>query len=833
MLKPVSVFVTKYPKLVIALVLGITVFLALQLPGLRWETDARVYLPKGHPAILYDEKVADIFGATDAVVIGIVNDEHGVFNPDTLARIARITEKVAALPGVVANRTIDVASLSTATVFVGNDTSIGTEVVMPKVPTTDAEVARVKETVYAHKDLFVGNLVSADGTAAMIRARLKEGQAHRYQTYWQIQGILAAEKGGGGAWPGGGGGWQNQGKKDGAAQKGGWQQGQWSGQGGSQGWQQSANGKPVDLKGDTFYLAGRPVIEVTSGMHAMQDMMVMIPLLMVALALTLFIIFRTGRGVFLPMFVMGAAIVWTMGIMVLLDVPLYTISTMLPVILVAVGIGDSVHLMSHYYDHVLEDPQRPGKEIVTTVMGKLGAPLLTTTVTTMVGFLTFFFAEMPPFVIFGLFTVLGIALSWLLTVTFIPAVLAIMRPKVGAYLAKRRAMRVHSEQNRLTKGLVDLAGFLYRVRHGATVVLLALMAVAAWGASKLYVDSSWMSDFRKDSDLVAANNMLNQRFDGTIFLNVVIEGAHKDAFKSPALLKKVEDLQAFGKTLPHVGSARSVVDYIKSMNETFHAGDAAYKVVPDTDAQIGEYLFLFSVSGRPQQLDEVVDFDYQRALVTFAIKTDHTQSLLHIINEIKQHANQLFAGQQVSVNYAGSANNSYIWADLLIRSQTLSILLSKLGIFLIAALMFRSLWIGLFTIVPVSITTLFIAGFAGFAGIPLDVSTALAAGVAVGVGVDYAVHYIFSYRDEFKRSGDVLLASQETMRRVGKTIVFNAVVVTVGFAILFWSQFPPHVKLGYFVAAYMVVSCVVALLVLPLLFYFYRPARRAEKPVHD
>src|SRR3569832_1526728 len=210
MLTLLARLVIRFPKAIIVAVLAITAFLALQLPGLRWETDARGYLPKGHPAILYDEKVADIFGATDAVVIGIVNDEHGVFNPDTLARIARITEKVAALPGVVANRTIDVASLSTATVFVGNDTSIGTEVVMPKVPTTEAEVARVKETVYAHKDLIVGNLVSADGAAAMLRARLKEGQAHRYQPFWQLQGILAAVKGGGGVWPGGGGGWQNQ-----------------------------------------------------------------------------------------------------------------------------------------------------------------------------------------------------------------------------------------------------------------------------------------------------------------------------------------------------------------------------------------------------------------------------------------------------------------------------------------------------------------------------------------------------------------------------------------------------------------------------------------------
>lgn len=823
MLTLLARLVTRFPKAIIAAVLAITAFLALQLPGLRWETDARVYLPKGHPAILYDEKVADIFGASDAVIIGIVNDEHGIFNPDTLARIARITEKVAALPGVVANRTADVASLSTATAFVGNDTSVGTEVVMPKVPANAAEAAHIKDTVFAHKDLFVGNLISADGNATMIRARLKEGQANRYMTYWQIQGILAAEKGGGG----GGGGW-GQWKQGGSAQ-GGAQQGQWG-----QGWQQSSSAAaPIDLKGDSFYLAGRPVIEVTSGIHAMQDMMVMIPLLMAALALTLFVIFRTGRGVVLPMFVMAAAIIWIMGIMVLCNVPLYTISTMLPVILVAVGIGDSVHLMSHYYDRVLADPQQSGKDIVTEVMGKLGAPLLTTTVTTMVGFLSLFFAEMPPFVVFGIFTVIGIAISWLLTVTFIPAVLTIMRPKVGSYLAKRRALRVHAEQSRLTRFLVDLAAYLHGVRHGAVIVLLAVMGVAGWGASKLYVDSSWMSDFRKDSELVVSNEMFNKRFDGTIFLNVVIEGAHKDAFKSPALLKKVEELQDYAKTLPNVGNARSVVDYIKSMNQTFHSGDEAYKVIPDSESQIGEFLFLFSVSGRPQQLDEVIDFDYQRALLTFAIKTDHTQALLKVINDIKSHAAESFKGQDVTVNYAGSANNSYIWANLLINSQTLSIVISKLGIFVVAALIFRSLWIGLFMVVPVSLTTLLIAGVAGFAGIPLDVSTALAAGVAIGVGVDYAVHYIFSYRDEYGRSRDPLLAAQETMRKVGKTIVFNGVVVTVGFAVLFWSQFPPHVKLGYFVAAYMVVSCVMALIVLPLLFFYYRPRVPAGKPTHE
>lgn len=841
MLKHLYSTVIRYPKLVLVLILGVTIYFSLQLPKLRWETDARVYLPKGHPAIKYDEKVDEVFGVKDAVIIGIVNDQEGIFNPTTLARIARITQRVAALPGVIADRSIDVASLSTATVFTGDESSIGSENLMPTVPTDAAGIARLKKMVYANSDLLVGNLVSADGKAAMIRAKLKEGIDTRYRTYFEIKcQILPQETGdwsamqecasaGGGDWQKGKEGqaaWQQQGSSGQAGWRqstgswGQWQQGPGKNDGGNQAAGHAQNG-------DEIYLAGRPVIEVTSGMQAIKDMRVMIPLLLAAIAVTLFLIFRTARGVVLPLFVMGASIIWTMGVMALLNVPLYTISTMLPVILVAVSIGDSVHLLSDYYDQVVHDAHRPGSQIVADVMRHLSQPLITTSITTAVGFLSLSFAEMPPFIVFGLFTVLGILFSWLLTVTFIPAALAILRPKVGGYLAKRKSLRVRSEQTRLVGLLVVGGRLLHEKRRLAAVILLGITVLAALGSSKLYVDSSWMNDFRQDSELVKANKMLNDKFDGTIFMNVVAEGDKKDVFKSPELLRHVEALQNYVDKLPGVGGSRSIVDYIKNMNKTLHAEDSKFNVIPDSAAQIGEYLYLFSVSGRPQQLDEMIDYAYRQGLITFAIRTDHTQALKQIIDKARSFADKEFSGQDVKVNFAGSANNSYVWAELLIRSQTLSILLSKIAIMLIAVLMFRSLQFGIIAVIPLIFSTLLVAGLAGFFAIPLDVSTALAAGVAIGAGVDYAVHYIFRYREELRRTGDKLLATQATMRSVGKTIVFNALVVIIGFSVLLISQFPPHIKLGYFVVSYMLVSCLATLIILPVLLAY------SQAPLQD
>lgn len=1005
MIKAISSLGVKYPKAVVVTMLLLTGFLAYQLKdGLQWETDARVYLPKGHEAILYDEKVDEIFGVKDQVIIAVVNEEEGIFNQETLQRIKRITEKVKALPGVQANRNIDVTSISSATYFTGDETSIASLPLMESVPTTDEEMEALRKRVFDNADLFVGNIVSADGTAAMIRAKLKEGMQHRYMTYFQIKGILSAEDGegagwemgawGGNKWQGGADDWKKwqkgvaedeaaeAEKNDKATQQWGgeWPEGSedgsnpwWPGdqgdkaadtsestqetEGANPWWpgneeekttasttepakeetsqEQTTEGNPwwpgndtesasadsageskaveedttegnpwwpgnkeeqassvdsepvevstegnpwrtgtsadqaattesdtADNQGsgenpwwpgngaeddnqesgekavaeseakkennDKFYLAGRPVIEVTSGIYAMDDMKLMIPMIIIAMAVVLFLIFRTLRGVVMPLMVMSFAIIWTMGMMVVFDVPLYTISTMLPVILVAVGIGDAVHMMSSYYDAALKDIHRKSREIVAETVEGLGAPLITTSVTTAIGFLALLFAEMPPFRVFGVFAMLGILFSWLITITLIPALLTLLKPKVGGYYAKRRAMRVYEEQSRLALLLTKKGDWINQHRGVAVGALAAVVVIAAIGASKVFVNSSWLSDFKEDSEVALSTSMLNEKFAGTTFLHVVIESDQKDMLKSPELLKKIDALQGYVETLPYVGDSLSVVDYLENINMNLHAGDKAYNVLPETRAQIGEYLFLMSVSGRPELLDEVVDLDYKRGLVSISMKTDYTRELKQTIDAVRAYVDREFNGLGVDVNLAGSANNSYIWGHLLIDSQTTAIVLSKVGILAIAALIFMSFFAGVYVVVPVTLSTLLVAGVSGFFSIPLDVSTALAAGIAIGVGVDYAVHYIFRYQRERRQGKDHEAATAATLRTTGRAIVLNATVVTLGFAVLAFSQFPPHVKLGYFVSAYMVVSCLVAIFVLPALFSYFRP-RFVEK----
>lgn len=809
---------TEFPRSVLLGVLIITVIAALMMTNLRWETDARVYFPPGHPAIQYDELVADTFHVKDSIIIAIHN-EDGVFNPETITRIARLTDKVSELPGVLVQRRVDVASLASATAFIGTEDTLMNVPLLETREPDEHDVAQMKDLVYEYPELFVGNLVSADGKATMIRVKLKEGIEYRYQSYFQVRAMLMEELSGKPSEGWDGSSWGNGAS---AGQSGDWDDGDDGEWGDWDQWQQDLISRTTD-NGDRFYMAGRPVIEVTSGQHALSDLFIMIPLLLLTICVVLFLLFRNLRGVVLPIGVVAVATIWTAGTMVAAGFPMYTISTMLPVIIIAVGIADALHVLSHYQDLVIDDAQRDPRSVVQQVMDELGIPLMITTLTTAVGFLSLWWAEMPPFKVFGVFTAIGIIFCWIASVTLVPASLTLMKPHVSGYLARRRTMRLHNENGLLARTLVGSATTLMANRHVATVALLAVVVVLGIGAQKLYVNSSWIADFKDDSEVVISNNMLNENFDGTIFLNVVIDGFHADAMKSPGLLSRMEGMIEHVEGMKHVGGSVSLIDFIKSTNKSLHAGDESYYVLPDSRQAIGEYLFLLSVSGRPELLDEVVNYDYSKTNITFGINTDHTQELKAIIDATRAYADRELAEFDVMVNFAGSANNSYIWADLLINSQVLAIVLSKIGIFLMAMLLFRSLVAGIITVIPITITTIIVAGAAGWLNVPMDISTVLAAGVAIGVGVDYTVHYLSRYALERQHEKSAEEAVLGAMRSVGKPVVFNATVVTAGFLILALSQFPPHIKLGYFVSSYMVIACLVALIVLPLTFAYFRP----------
>lgn len=782
MTKLISLIV-RYPRWLIGGNILLTILFLLNFGSLHWETDARVFFPKGHPAIEYDEKVEKIFGFKDTIVVGIINEKDTIFNKKTLARMARITDKISMLPEIISIRKSDVSSLSTVKTFTATEDLIESKLLMEKVPETEREIEELMKKIIDNRELLIGNLLSADNTATVIRAKIKEGINQRYQVFFKIKKILQEEL------------------PDGSDQS------FWS-------------GEPLFVGNDQFYIAGRPVIEVTSGLYARKDMAVMIPLVMIVVIIVIYVIFQSSWGVLLPVYVLLSSVIWTLGFMALVGAPLYITSSMIPVILLVIATADSIHILCKYFDELDENMMEEREDVIYRVLAQIGPPILMTSLTTAAGFLSLMFIEMPPIRDFGIYTGVGIIFSLIISFTMIPSVLLLIKVE-----HKRPDINKASFYYKISELMERFGTMVINQYKILAVIIVSALIVFGFGASKVYIDSSWIGDFKEDSEVSISNKILNEKFTGTVFLNVIFEGKEPDAMKSPEILAKIEKLQRHMGWNESVGGSLSVVDFLKNMNQTLHEGNPEYKVLPNSRISIGQYLYLYFLSPNPDLLDEVIDYDYQRANLVFAIKTDHTRELQEIIDEVKQFINDNFdSSDNLEINLAGSANNSALWTGFLFKGILTGLIFSKLMIFFMMSIQYRSFIGGLIGILPISITTLLAFGLMGFLDIPLDASTGMAALIAVGVGLDITIHYIYRFQIETKYLGYTYEpATITTFRFSGRAIFFNILVVGLGFMVLALSNFPPHAKMGYFVALYLGLSFLVALVSLPLIFKLLKP----------
>ncbi len=774
--------VVRFPKTVILLSILSTLALSTQLKHVRFETDAQTMIPEDDEVFLYNEEIEDIFGVRDPIIVGIVNDnaeEDGIFNPRTLGLIDRISRRMLDIPGLVTIRTEDIQSLASMDNITGTEEGMEVRPFMEEVPETPEKLNALKEALFGNPT-YVGWLVSEDGTAAAISAKMEHMRdsdnevRQRADVYFAIRRIIDEEK---------------------------------------------SNGAPEQI-----VLAGRGAIEVTYGIYSSDDMRIFIPLASVLIIVILFLTYRSVRGVAIPFFVVATSVLWAFSLKGLVRVPMYFISTMEPVILLAVGVADGIHILGRYYDEILLHPNKSPKEIVLATMNEMWAPVVMTSLTTAAGFMSLLTVKMLPLRHFGIFTAVGILVAMVFSLTFIPAALVLLPAKVTKGL--RRQMEQTQDLRRAgvaARFLNRFGQFVFRHSRPISVAGLALVLLSSVGIFLMRADTSWIGNFEEGSDVRVADTILREKFQGTLPLNVIFEGTDMDQMKRPEILLAMDRLQETVEKHPKVGGSVSIAEYVKRINRVMNEDRLEMEVVPDSYELIYQYLEFYS--GDPDDFQDWVDSDYQLANLWVFLRSDHTQDVAEVVDVVNRFIEENSINHEgLKVRVAGLAYISLHWVDLLISGQIQSLIVSIITVSIITALMFRSATAGLYCIVPVGIATLFNFGFLGLIGIPLDVSNALNASIIIGIGVDYTIHFIAKYRLKIAQGmEDLEDVTVETMVTAGKAIFFNAIVVIGGFLVFLTSHFPPHVKLGFLIGLNMFVSFLGAVTILPALINRFRP----------
>ncbi|RKY53298.1 MAG: hypothetical protein DRP93_06785, partial [Candidatus Neomarinimicrobiota bacterium] len=334
-----------------------------------------------------------------------------------------------------------------------------------------------------------------------------------------------------------------------------------------------------------------------------------------------------------------------------------------------------------------------------------------TSITTAVGFISLLTSQVFPVKYFGIFTAFGVLTAMVLSLVFLPAGIMIF----GLPKAKKVNHDKDKEGHSHSKLANNFATGIIKHKYISIIAAVLIIAISLIGIQKLWINSSFLDKFEKDSDIVQTDKFINENFGGTSSLNLILDADGREgAFKEPDVLKLVDKMQKdVGTQLDVVGNTFSLADYMNRMNKVMNADQEAYNTIPDDKNMIAQYLLLYEMSGDPENLNKVVDYNYEKLNVTFQLKKDDAKtinSVLDIIHSYEDNFNDL----GISINYAGSGYKALVFANLILDGQIKSLLLSLLIIIVLISIMFKSIKVGLISSVPIILTALISFGIMGY-----------------------------------------------------------------------------------------------------------------------
>jgi len=740
-------WVEDHPWLTLGAIGAVTLLFAAAIlgVGIEFQADFKDFLPQDDPAVRALTRAEETYGAQDLFLVAVVAEDT-IFKPSTLRKFKELEERFSKIIGVD-----EVRGPASSYVIYGTKDSVVVERAMEEVPQTPKEVEAYRERMMRDRNLR-GWVISEDGRAGAISVRLDPFEADAPTVVAEIERIVRRYEG-----------------------------------------------------PERIYLAGEPVLRGTISASMVRDLKVLIPFVVLVMVLVLFLSFRSLRGVALPMAVVLISTLWAVGTMALAGVPMTPFAIIMPVMLIAIGTADGIHILNKYYEEAAkrsDDSRASRRAVVLSTMEEMASPVVMTSLTTAAGFSALITSFLWPQRMFGLFTALGIIYAMVLSFTLIPAFLArLPLPKLkGPY-----------EVSPLSDILAKV-GRSVGLRPAATLALAAIVLVAfAIAIPKVKVETRPDQFLGRDHPSVQAMHAMEEHFGGSYQLAVEIDTGRRDGLKDPKVLRKILALQQYLERRPEIGRVSSVADIVRQLNETLHASDPRYYRIPE-DPRLAAQLFLL-YGGDPGPLF-LGDFSKGEVLARRA--NIGSVRLAKLVREVRAYLDEHF--NRPGEPKAEMVGPSQAYAALLARiihSQLTSLTASVLAAGLIVALLMASWSAGLLSLVPLLLTIIVEFGVMAYAGLPLDMGTIMLGSIAIGIGIDYAIHFLSRLRLEIQGGLGPTAAYERTLRTSGKGIVFNALALMFGFSVLLASSFKGLVNFGFLIVLTMLIASTSSLTVVP------------------
>ncbi len=347
--------------------------------------------------------------------------------------------------------------------------------------------------------------------------------------------------------------------------------------------------------------------------------------------------------------------------------------------------------------------------------------------------------------------------------------------------------------------------------HRWIVAAGVLVIIISFGSSlQLRVETNLIEFFKKSSPVRTSLDVVESSLAGVGSLDVSFKAEEIDAFKNPENLKIIEKVQNFISTLDGVDKTISFINFLKDMNQSFHNEQQSFYTIPQSAELVSQYMLLYDSDDTEDYINN--NYDHARLAARTTVHGTKQQQLL--IKKIESYLNQI-DHKDLNIRITGDAVEQVSVVNAIVRSQVYSLALATLVICVIMFLVFRSVSIAAFSLLPNLFPILLNFGIMGALDIPLDTGTALIAAVALGIAVDDTVHFL----SEFQRLRAQGIATPKVLSSViqkkGRAIISSSCILSLGFGVMVLSRFIPVVNFGLLCAVIMVTAVIGDLVLLP------------------
>ncbi len=572
-------------------------------------------------------------------------------------------------------------------------------------------------------------------------------------------------------------------------------------------------------KGPGFhiYLAGSPILDHEITVNLQRDMARFMGMAILATAIFLAILFRRVSGVLLPLLVVILSLLSTLGLMALLGTAITVPTQILPSFLLAVGIADSVHVLTAFYRHLKQGDTK--ETAIISAMNHSGRAILLTSLTTAAGLLSFITAELAPVSDLGVFAPVGVILTLLYTIILLPALLAVIPLNMKSFQRKKS----ESKYGLLENTLAGIGDFAIKHRWSVVTVSVLLILVSLYGSSRLkfsYKPLTWLpkeATARKDTEVI------DQNMRGSMSLEVVADAGIKNGWYDPDLLSRLEQMGNYAKRFNDgsvsVGQTSSLVDILKEINQALNENRQEFYTIPKDENLVAQEFLIFENSGS-DDLENVVDSQFSKARFTIKLPTLDAVDYADFIKIVEKQFQDIF-GDKVKIIVTGIVALLLQTIDAMIISMARSYIIAIIIISLLMIILIGNIRIGLISMIPNLAPIIYVLGIMGWLNIPLDAFTLLIGSIAIGLVVDDTIHFLDKYKHALHATNDSYLAIHQTLQTTGSAIVFTSLVLSSGFFVYVCSSMQNLVNFGLLTGLLILLALIADLILLPALLIIF------------